>query len=57
MKSQLKSYKKRDGFDENNIKERHGDHYVPVIIKLYFHLPHVTILETNHCGKTRGWYF
>ena len=31
----------------------HTSLYIPAIQKLAFHLPHVRILGTNHCGKMR----
>ena len=31
--------------------------YIPAIQKLAFHLPHVRIFGTNHCGKMRHTSF
>ena len=31
----------------------HVSFYIPAIQKLDFHLPHVRILGTNHCGEMR----
>ena len=31
----------------------HTSFYIPAIQKSVFHLPHVRILGTNHCGETR----
>ena len=31
--------------------------YIPAIQKLAFHLPHVRILDTNHCGEMRHTAF
>ena len=31
--------------------------YIPAIKKLAFHLPHVRILGTNHCGEMRRTAF
>ena len=31
----------------------HTSFYIPAIQKLDFHLPHVRILGTNHCGEMR----
>ena len=31
--------------------------YIPSIQKLTFHLPHVCILSTNHCGEMQRTYF
>ena len=36
-----------------SITDFHCDYYCPAIHKLAFHLPHVAILGTNHCGKLR----
>ena len=32
---------------------RYPSFYIPEIQKLYFHLPHVRIIGTHHCGNTR----
>ena len=39
------------------ISEFHTSFYIPAIQKLAFHLPHVRILGTNHCGEIRGTAF
>ena len=36
-----------------SIADFHKKYYKPAIEKLAFHLPHVIILGTNHCGKLR----
>ena len=38
---------------ETNISEYRTSFYIPYIQKLAFHLPHVRILGTNHCGEIR----
>ena len=38
---------------ETTIFEFHTRYYIPAIQKLDFHLPHVRILGTNHCGEMR----
>ena len=38
---------------ETNISDFHTSFYIPAIPKLAFHLPHVHILGTNHCGAIR----
>ena len=38
---------------ESSIVDFHQDFYIPIIKKLEFHLPHVHVLATNHCGNTR----
>ena len=35
---------------ETTISDFHTSFYIPAIHKLAFHLPHVRILGTNHCG-------
>ena len=35
---------------ETTISDYHNSLYIPAIQKLAFHLPHVCILGTNHCG-------
>ena len=42
---------------ETTISEFHIIYYIPAIQKLAFHLPHVRILGTNHCGKMRRTAF
>ena len=36
---------------EKVFSEFHIRYYIPAIQKLTFHLPHVRILGTNHCGE------
>ena len=36
---------------ETSISDFHKSFYIPAIHKLAFHLPHVRILGTNHCGE------
>ena len=36
---------------ETTIYDFHTSLYIPEIQKLAFHLPHVRILGTNHCGE------
>ena len=38
---------------ETTIYDFHTSFYIPAIKKLAFHLPHVRILGTNHCGEIR----
>ena len=38
---------------ETPIKSFHEKFYIPALQKLGFHLPHVRILGTRHCGKER----
>ena len=38
---------------ETTISDFHTIFYIPAIHKLAFHLPHVRILGTNHCGELR----
>ena len=38
---------------ETKIYDFHTSFYIPAIQKLDFHLPHVRILGTNHCGEIR----
>ena len=35
---------------ETTISDFHTSFYIPAIQNLAFHLPHVRILGTNHCG-------
>ena len=42
---------------ETTISDFHTSFYIPAIHKLYFHLPHVRILGTNHCGELRSTAF
>ena len=36
---------------ETKISDFRTSFYIPAIQKLAFHLPHVRILGTNHCGE------
>ena len=38
---------------ETKISDFHTSFYIPSIQKLAFHLPHVRILGTYHCGEMR----
>ena len=38
---------------ETTISDFRTSFYIPAIHKLAFHLPHVRILVTNHCGELR----
>ena len=38
---------------EKTIYNFHISFYIPEIQKLAFHIPHVQILGTNHCGDSR----
>ena len=38
---------------ETTISDFHTSFYIPAIQKLFFHLPHLRILGTNHCGELR----
>ena len=42
---------------ETSISYFHTSFYIPAIHKLAFHLPHVRILGTNHCGELRRTAF
>ena len=42
---------------EKKIYDFHTRFYIPAIQKLAFHLPHVRILGTNHCGEMRRTSF
>ena len=42
---------------ETTISNFHTSLYIPAIQKLAFHLPHVRILGTNHCGELRRTAF
>ena len=42
---------------ETTISEFHTSFYIPAIQKLAFHLPHVRILGTNHCGEMQHTAF
>ena len=42
---------------ETTISDFHTSFYIPSIKQLVFHLPHVRILRTNHCGELRRTAF
>ena len=42
---------------DTTISEFHTSFYIPAIQKSVFHLPHVRIIGTNHCGETRRTAF
>ena len=42
---------------ETTISDSNTSFYIPSIQKLAFHLPHVHILGTNHCGEIRHTAF
>ena len=42
---------------ETTISDFHKSFYIPAIHKLAFHLPHVRIRGTNHCGELRRTVF
>ena len=42
---------------ETTISDFHTNFYIPDIPKLAFHLPHVRILGTNHCGEMQRTAF
>ena len=42
---------------EKTIFDFHTKFYIPAIQNLVFHLPHVRILGTNHCGEIRRTAF
>ena len=42
---------------ETKITDLHTSFYIPAIQKLAFHLPHVHILGTNHCGEMQRTAF
>ena len=42
---------------ETTISDFRTSFYIPAIQKLVFHLPHVRILFTNHCGEMRRTAF
>ena len=42
---------------ETTISNFHTSFYTPAIQNLAFHLPHVRILGTNHCGELRRTAF
>ena len=42
---------------QTNITNFHTSFHIPAINKLAFHIPHVKILGTNHCGDSRQTSF
>ena len=42
---------------KTTISDFHTSFYIPTIHKLSFHIPHVRILGTNHCGELRRTAF
>ena len=42
---------------ETTISNFHTSFFIPEIHKLAFHIPHVQILGTNHCGDSRRTAF
>ena len=42
---------------DTNISDFHNSFYIPAIKKSAFHLPHVHILGTNHCGAMQRTAF
>ena len=42
---------------ETTISDFRTSFYIPAIQKLAFHLPHVRIIGTNHCGDLRHTAF
>ena len=42
---------------ETTISDFHTSFYIPAIQELAFHLPHVRILGTNHCGEMQRTAF
>ena len=42
---------------ETKISDSRTSFYIPAIPKLAFHLPHVRILGTNHCGEMQHTAF
>ena len=42
---------------ETTIDDFHNSLYIPAIQELDFHLPHVRILGTNHCGEMQCTVF
>ena len=42
---------------ETTISNFHASYYIPAIQNLAFHLPHVRIVGTNHCGEMRRTAF
>ena len=50
-------HQKRASYDEYKNYDFHTSFYIPAIRKLAFHLPHVHIIGTNHCGEMRRTAF
>ena len=50
-------HQKRASYDGDKIYDFHTSFYIPAIQKLDFHLTHVHILGTNHCGEMRRTAF
>ena len=42
---------------ETNISNFHTSFYIPAIQNWAFHIPHIQILGTNHCGEFRQTTF
>ena len=42
---------------KTTISDFHTSFFIPAIKKLAFHLPHVRILGTNHCGEMQRTAF
>ena len=42
---------------ETTISHFHTSFYIPEVQKLAFHIPHVQILGTNHCGESHRTTF
>ena len=42
---------------ETTISGFHTSSYIPAVQKSAFHIPHVRILGTNHCGEMRRTAF
>ena len=42
---------------ETTVSDFNTSFYIPAIQKLAFHMPHVRILGTNHCGEMRRTAF
>ena len=56
--SSTKIYTRRELFMmETAISDFHTSFYITAIQKLAFHLPHVRILGTNHCGEMQRKLF
>ena len=54
LKDQSQNAQNRRSVEKaHNVSVFHASLYIPAIQKLAFHLPHVRILGTNHCGELR----